>query len=191
MGLIFIFYKVVIWMERMYLTLFGVLGASMIGAALGDRLEAVRESEGERMSALGTVILWVVAGIVILPNLRQSEGRGLAVCLGMLLIIPEVMNRISERWGSCEQLRKGRSLCMAAVLVLHHFPEGIAAGLSCVSQDTGAAVLCWAIVLHSIPETMMLLPAMHDAGFGREGGYLAAAVSGIVTAAGVLTGAML
>ena len=178
-------------MEGAYLTVVGVLAAALTGAVLGERLEAARESDGELMSVLGTVVLWIVAGVVILPNLRQPEGRTLAVCLGILLVIPEVLNRFSERWGNCEQLRKGRSLCMAAVLVLHHFPEGIAAGLSCVSQDTGAAVLCWAIVLHSIPETMMILPAMHDAGFGRWGGYAAAAISGMVTAAGVLTGAIL
>ena len=80
---------------------------------------------------------------------------------------------------------------MAAVLVLHHFPEGMAAGLSCVTHSMGAVALCWAVVLHSIPETMMMFPAMQEAGFGRKGGYSAAAVSGVVTAAGVLLGAMI
>lgn len=173
------------------MTVFGVLVAAAAGAVLGERLEALRESDGELVSILGTIVLWVIGGIVILPNLGQKEGRAVAVCLGLLLVLPEVLSRLPERWGMGESIRKGRSLCMAAVLVFHHFPEGIAAGLSCASQGTGAAVLCWAIVLHSVPETMMLLPAMHEAGFGRRGGYAAAAVSGLVTAAGVLTGAML
>lgn len=173
------------------MTVFGVLAAAVSGAVLGERLESAREADGELMSILGTLALWVIAGIVIVPSLGEKEGRVVAVCLGLLLVLPEVLSRVAERWGSCAYIRKGGSLCMAAVLVLHHFPEGMAAGMSCVSDGMGAAALCWAVVLHSIPETMMLLPAMHEAGFGKGGGYAAAAVSGIVTAAGVLTGAMI
>ena len=178
-------------MERLYLTVLGVLTAAAVGAVLGERLDSIREADGELVSILGTIALWVIAGIVILPNLWKGEGRGLAVCMGVLLVLPEVLSHVTERWGNCEQLRRGRSLCMAAVLVIHHFPEGMAAGLSCLSQGVGANALCWAIVLHSIPETMMILPAMHEAGFGRRGGYAAAAISGVVTAAGVLAGAMI
>lgn len=173
------------------MTVFGVLAAAAIGAVLGERLESAREADGELMSIFGTVLLWAVAGIVILPNLGEKQGRGVAICLGLLLVLPELLSHVTERKENWETLRRGRSLCMAAVLVLHHFPEGMAAGLSCVTQGAGAAVLCWAIVLHSIPETMMLLSAMHEAGFGPRGSYGAAALSGIVTAAGVLTGAML
>ncbi len=171
------------------MTVLGVLAAAAVGAVLGDRLERVRTGDSELYSSVGTVILWVVAAVVILPNLRQGNGIALAVCLGLLLVLPEVISHLTERWGNCEDIRRGRGLCMAAVLVLHHFPEGMAAGLSCMTEGAGA--LCWAVVLHSIPETMMLLPAMHEAGFGRKGGYAAAAVSGIVTAAGVLLGAMI
>ena len=178
-------------MEGVYLTVFGVLAAAALGAVLGDRLAAVRESDGELMSMFGTIVLWVIAGIVILPNLKSGEGRAVAVCLGLLLVLPEVLSGIGERWCDGERIRRGRGLCMAAVLVLHHFPEGMAAGLSCVTHSMGAVALCWAVVLHSIPETMMMFPAMQEAGFGRKGGYAAAAVSGVVTAAGVLLGAMI
>ena len=178
-------------MERVFFTILGVLAAAAIGAVLGARLESARETDGALLSIFGTVLLWGIAGIVILPNLRTEEGRLLAVCMGVLLVLPELLSRVFEEWGAWAHIRKGRSLCMAAVLVLHHFPEGMAAGVSCVSQGAGAAALCWGIVLHSIPETMMLLPAMHEAGCGRRGGFAAAAVSGIVTAAGVLIGAML
>ena len=185
------FFCVVMWMERVYLTVFGVLAAAVPGVVLGERLEAAREADGALMSILGTVLLWVIAGVVILPNLGKSEGRAAAVCMGLLLVLPEALSRATERYGDWERVRKGRSLCMAAVLVLHHFPEGMAAGLGCVSQSVGANALCWAIVLHSIPETMLLVSSMHDAGFGKWGGCGAAAISGIVTAAGVLAGALI
>ncbi len=185
------FHKVVMRMERLYVTVFGVLAAAVVGALLGERLESAREADGELMSILGTVVLWVIAAVVILPNLGKAEGRAAAVCLGVLLVLPDVLNCVAERWGDWERIRKGRSLCMVAVLVLHHFPEGMAAGLSCVTEGMGARALCWAVVLHSIPETMMIPPAMHEAGFGTRGAYAAAAVSGIVTAVGVLTGAMI
>ena len=177
-------------MERLCATVFGVLAAAAIGAVLGERLEGAWEADGKLMSIFGTVVLWVIAGIVIIPNLGEKQGRMVAICLGVLLVLPELLSHVTEQAGNWESFRKGRSLCMAAVLVLHHFPEGMAAGLSCVTQGAGAAALCWAIVLHSIPETMMLLPAMHEAGFGSGGGYTAAAVSGFVTAAGVLAGGM-
>ena len=189
MGLIFS--CVVMWMERLTLTVFGVLLAASVGAVLGDRLETVRESDHELMSIFGTVGMWAIAGIVILPNLGNREGQTVAVCMGLLLVIPEVLSRATEGRGTPAIVQRGRSLCMAAVLVLHHFPEGMAAGLGCVTDGVGAAAFCWAVVLHSIPETMMLMPTMSDAGFGRRGGYAAAATSGIVTAIGVLIGGMI
>ena len=162
--------------------------AAILGAVLGERLDTVREMDGELVSSLGTIALWCVAAVVIIPNLKEDSGRVLALCLGLLLVIPEVLGKLSER---CERLRQGRSLCLAAVLALHHFPEGMAAGLSCVGQGAGGTAVCWTVVLHSIPETMMLLPAMQDAGFGVRGGRLAVAVSAMVTVAGVLLGACL
>ena len=158
---------------------------------MGERLDVVRKMDGERVSTMGTVVLWCVAAVVIVPNLKDGGGRIVAVCLGVLLVVPELLSCASERWGRGAKLRRGRSLCIAAVLALHHFPEGMAAGLSCVTQGAGAQAVCWAVVLHSIPETMMLMPTMQDAGYGKRGGRVAALVSGLVTVAGVLLGAYL
>ena len=155
----------------------------------GERLDVVRKLDGEWLSGLGTVALWCVAAVVIIPNLKDGGGRAVAVCLGVLLVVSEVLSGVSERWGRGKSLRQGRNLCIAAVLALHHFPEGMAAGFSCVTQGAGNEAVCWAVVLHSIPETMLLISTMEDAGFGRWGGRVAAFVSGLVTVAGVLLGA--
>ena len=71
-------------MERLYLTVFGVLAAAAIGAVLGERLESAREADGELMSIFGTVLLWAVAGIVILPNAQAPVPDG--AVYGQLMI---------------------------------------------------------------------------------------------------------
>lgn len=176
-------------MDLVWFTVFGVLAAAVMGVALGERLEAVREGDSELPGALGTAMLWVVAGAVILPNLRQGGAKGLSLCLIVLLVLPELLSKLFADRECGGTLHRGGNLCAAAVLVLHHFPEGMAAGVVCGAQGVGAAALCWAVVLHSIPETMMLLHSLTEAGFGRWNGRVGAAVSALVTAAGVLLGA--
>ena len=181
-----IFYGVVMEMEAVRWSVLCVMAAAALGAVLGERLVSLQKENGALSGVIGTLGMWAVALLAAL-----SERGWIGVCLGVLLVLPDLVSRYLEHRVNWEQIKQGRGLCMTAVLVLHHFPEGMAAGMSCITGGTGAAALCGAIVLHCIPETMLIQSSMRDSGFEKRVAYGVSVLSGVVTAVGVITGAMI
>lgn len=107
----------------------------------------------------------------------------------VLICLLEIVGDRLERYGLKGSTQRIRSVLLVCVIAVHHFPEGMAAGLSAVNEGTAAVAVCGAVVLHSIPEAMVIMPTMRSAGFSLLWGYLAAAISGAMEIAGVLVGA--
>lgn len=174
-------------MGLLSLTVVGIAAATLLGAVLGERFGMLRGRWTLLLRGAGIVML-VVIGFGVLRN----EQGGLAAGVLLLLICAaELLGDRAERLGCEGATKRLRSLLTVGVIALHHFPEGMAAGLSCMTDGAASYAVCAAVVLHSIPETMVIPPTMQAAGFGRTWQYTAAAVSGAMEILGVLVGAFM
>ena len=163
------------------LTVLGICAATMLGAVLGERLGVLTGIWGKLVKAgCGVLLAIIVVGAA--KALFGEDNRVLSLAVvGAVLLLAE--------WISDEKRMQGYgTLLAAAVIALHHVPEGMAAGLSCTAGGSGCAAVCGAVVLHLIPETMVLMPMLQGEGYSRCSAYAAAGISGIMGIVGVLLG---
>jgi len=117
-----------------------------------------------------------------------EESGGVTVCGGIAvgaLLLYWMNGAVSKRIPSDPQRVNG--LMFAFAIAIHHFPEGLAAGVSFGMGETAdTAAVCTAIALQTIPEAMMIMPAM--AGYGRKKAVFAVMVSGLVEILGLTVG---
>lgn len=175
-------------MNIVHLTVLGIAAATGLGAVLGERMGMLRGKWDRIMRGVGMLMTAVILLGILLPLWQEKQGIGLMlVLLGMICLLEWLGSRL-ERSGLQGSARRIRCIFLVTVIAVHHFPEGIAAGWS-IAKDSAVPAVCAAVVLHSIPEAMVIVPTMREARFSRLWGYLAAGVSGLTEIAGVLVGA--
>lgn len=165
------------------LTLAGIALATALGAYLGDKIGTLGDIWSGLLRWAGVLLVAVIAvGLVRTYTEKQTA----AVAVVLLLLGGEYLARGGD--GGSERMS---SLLMVLVIGGHHLPEGIAAGMGCLQGDSLSWLVSWGVVVHCIPETMVIMPAMMGAGYGRRWAYGAAALSGAMEMMGVLIGCML
>ena len=81
------------------------------------------------------------------------------------------------------------ALLFVAAIAIHHFPEGIAAGVSFGTGNLSDAVTVTSgIAFQNIPEAMIIIPPLLKAGTGKKRAAIVAFISGAVEVAGVFFG---
>lgn len=176
----------------MNLNAVGITGVSIaaavfVGGVLGCLLNGLRRSTyGLITGAAAGVMLCAAIQGLLLSALEESSA--VMVCGGMAagaVILHRMNLTIAKRMPS--DPRRVHGLMFVFAIAIHHFPEGLAAGVSFGMGETADTVaVCTAIALQNIPEAMMIMPAM--AGYGRRKAVLAAAVSGVVEIIGLVVG---
>ncbi len=160
----------------------GIAGATGLGGLLGLLVNRLPEWVYARLCALAAGMMLYAAVI----GLIAPAGSGLVVCVGVLLGAV-FLDVVSER---CERLVPGLDSnggLLVLAIVLHHLPEGMAAGVSFGTGDAAnITAVCTGIALQNIPEAMMIPPAMARAGRGAVA--WAILCSGGIEIAGLLLG---
>ena len=167
-----------------------ILGATVLGTLLGLLLKTITEKTAAVVTAVsaGVMLCASVHGLVLSALERWSVP---AVCMGLGVgaVLMQGLHIYGER--SCgedhEARKRVRGLLFVFAIASHHVPEGLAAGVSFGTGDCVETLsVCTAIALQTIPETMMILPAM--GGFPRRSIAAAVAISGGAEVLGLLLG---
>lgn len=174
----------------------GIAAATALGSIMGSGLHRRHRSFNDIISciAAGIMLCAAMQGLVE-PSLSMSGGNPLPACMGIALgalflnavnrAAPKLLDRMQVRCSD-RQIRSG---LFVLALAIHHFPEGLAAGVSFGTGDiSDAAAVCAGIAIQNIPEAMIIMPAMAGTGAGKRAGYAAAAAGGAVEILGLVLG---
>lgn len=138
-----------------------------------------------------------ILGLVV-PSVRFSGKNGawlpmLGIFSGALfltvtnLIAPKLCGTIGMTEGDADT--RNRALLFVLAIAIHHFPEGIAAGVSFGTGDFGDAVtVAGGIAFQNIPEGMIIIPPLLKTGTPRRRAVTVAVISGLVEVIGVFFG---
>lgn len=184
-------------MSYVLITALGIALCSFIGAVIGFLFENIPPTLEDALSgaAAGIMLCAAVLGLVA-PAIELSGGDAVwllpfgifcgAAFLGSI-------NRLAPRLGAGMGMDAGgdnaRTVLFVAAIAIHHFPEGIAAGVSFGTGDlTDALTVTSGIAFQNIPEAMIIIPPLLKGGAGRRRAAVIAFISGAVEVAGVFFG---
>lgn len=184
-------------MEYILITAASIAVCSAIGAVIGFFFENIRPELEDAMSgaAAGVMLCAAVFGL-ILPSLEFSVDRAYLPCIGIfcgalfLTLINLAGPRLCRSIGMASSGDSDRrALLFVLAIAIHHFPEGIAAGVSFGTGDIGDAVtVVSAIAFQNIPEGMIIIPPLLKSGVPRRRAVTVAVISGLVEVVGVFFG---
>ena len=181
------------------LTAFGIALCSFFGAVIGFSFKRIPEQVEDAVNgcAAGIMLSAAILGLVV-PAVELSGDKSLYLpTVGMFCgaLFLTLINRMgpffTKRMGMTGE--DADSSCRAMLFVLaiaiHHFPEGIAAGVSFGTGDISDAVtVVSGIAFQNIPEGMIIIPPLLKNGTGKKRAAVIALISGLVEVLGVFVG---
>ncbi|MBQ8836643.1 MAG: ZIP family metal transporter [Clostridia bacterium] len=189
-------------MQYVFLTAFGVGGATIIGALLGFLLGKISQKRNGIILgfAAGLMLAAAVYGL-ILPSAETVGAKGIwltavgIMCGTLFLNLTDKLTpRLQILTGlDLEEHRNSASLdnvmLFITAIIIHKFPEGMAAGVAFGTGDTGSAVsVALGIALHNIPEGMVIISPMLSAGISKARTFATAILTGAIEIAGTFVG---
>ncbi len=190
-------------MEIVLLTALGVGGASVIGALFGFVFKKI----GHRFSdiilsfAAGVMLAAAVIGL-ILPSLEYGGKYALlitvagvfsgALCVNVIdKVVPHLhrMTGVDQEAHPERQQQLNKVLLFVVAIAIHNLPEGLAAGVGFGTGNTSDALtIAGGIALQNIPEGMVIIAPMLNAGICHSRAFLIAIITGVVEVLGTLLG---
>lgn len=169
-----------------------------IGAVIGFCFQNIRPELEDSLSgaAAGIMLCAAVLGLV-LPSVEYSGERGaylpaVGILCGavFLSLISRAGPRLCRGVGMTTDADEGsRALLLVLAIAIHHFPEGIAAGVSFGTEDMGDTVtVVSGIAFQNLPESMVIIPPLLKSGVKRSRAVVVAVISGLVEVLGVFVG---
>ena len=186
-------------MVYLLITVLGIALCSLIGAAAGFLLEDIPPRLDDTLTggAAGIMLCAAITGLIV-PSTEFSgdcsvwlPSVGVLCGAAFLTLIGGAGQRLGAGLGMSagDAGFREKTLTFVAAIAIHHFPEGIAAGVSFGTGDpSDALTVTSGIAFQNIPEAMILIPPLLKAGTGKRRAAAVAAVSGLVEIVGVLFG---
>lgn len=186
-----------------FLTALAVGGATMLGAVGGYFFRgAARRAGGEVVMSLASGIMLSAAIVgLILPSLKSGgmlavpvTSAGILCGAAFLLALERLaarMERLSGLAGSADSTapQRRRVLLFVAAMAIHNFPEGLAAGVGFGDGDVPRALaIAGGIALQNLPEGMVLIAPMLQAGIAPRRTLALALSTGVIEIIGTLLG---
>ncbi len=189
-------------MELVFITAFGVGGATVIGAVIGFLFKSITHKFSDIVLsfAAGVMLAAAVFGL-ILPSLEYGGKYGILITVLGIFAGALVLNLIDKlvphlhkmAESSHEETHKKTNIDKVFLFVMaigiHNLPEGIAAGVGFGSGNTTEALLiAGGIALQNIPEGMVIIGPMLAAGVKPRKTFFFALLTGLVEVVGTLIG---
>lgn len=186
-------------MNYVLITAAGIALCSLLGAVIGFLFEDISPTVEDTLSACAAGIMLCAAVLgLVLPSMEFSGASGawlpalgIFCGAGFLTLINRAGPRLAEGLGmkSGDEQGRSRALAFVAAIAIHHFPEGIAAGVSFGTGDMADAVtVVSGIAFQNIPEGMIIIPPLLKNGAGKKRAAVIAFFSGAVEVLGVFFG---
>ena len=186
------------FLELVFLTAFGVGGATIVGSVAGFIFKKVSHKFSDIVLsfAAGVMLASAVLGL-IMPSVDYGSltvtVTGIfagALCLNVIdRLVPHFRRLI--RSPEKENRKLDKTLLFVTAIAIHNFPEGIAAGVGFGADDIShALMIAGGIALQNIPEGMVIIGPMLSVGIAPKKVFLTGLVTGFVEVVGTLLGYM-
>ena len=183
-------------MEIVILTAIGVGAATVMGAGIGF---AFKDSSRKLLNIIfyisSAIMLFSAVFGLILPSLEYSRGReyitlvGAVVGVLCIILVEFLIPKIQSRAAGNDRSGMRRAILMILAMSIHNFPEGMAAGVGFGADNTAMAlIIAGGIALQNIPEGMVVITPMLDAGVSPKKSFLVALVTGLCEVVGTFVG---
>lgn len=188
-------------MNPVLLTAFGVGGATVVGACIGFLLKkSVRRFSNTVLAfAAGVMLAAAILGL-ILPALDYGGRYALCIvipgifagafCLNLMdRLVPHLHKLIGPETETHHNQNLNKVLLFVLAIAIHNLPEGIAAGVGFGSNNPKQALfIAGGIALQNIPEGMVIIAPMLNAGVNPGKTFICALITGLVEVFGTLIG---
>lgn len=183
------------------ITALGVGGATVIGAGIGFLFKNLSHKFSDIVLsfAAGVMLAAAVMGLII-PSLEYGGELKLlvtiggifagAVCLNLIdKLVPHLHKMVGPDIEEHQKTSLSKVLLFVMAIGIHNLPEGIAAGVGFGSGDTTQAlIIAGGIALQNIPEGMVIIAPMLNAGVSKGKTFVIALITGLVEVIGTLIG---
>lgn len=183
-------------MDSVYWAALGIGGSTLAGTFCGFLFSRITDVWNDAVTAFAAgVMLAATAFGLFMPAMELASGAGFlmiaagAAC-GALLIrgAGGIFGRIG---GDSGFFQKHPELLFVLAIAVHKFPEGMAGGVGLNGMDPKAALtVVIGISLQNLPEGVVMIPPLLNAGVSRRKAACIALATGMLNAAGVLAGAL-
>lgn len=186
-------------MNFVLLTVFGIALCSAVGAVIGFSFKRIpaRVEDAVNGCAAGIMLCAAILGLII-PAVEFSGENSLWIpILGIfcgaafLSLIGRAGPFITKKMGMTGAYTETscRAMLFVLAIAIHHFPEGIAAGVSFGTNSAGDTItVVSGIAFQNIPEGMIIIPPLLKSGTGKRRAALIAVISGLTEVCGVFVG---
>lgn len=186
-------------MNYVFLTALSIALCSFFGAVIGFSFKKIPAPVEDAVNgcAAGIMLSAAILGLVV-PSVEFSGDKALYIpTIGMfcgalfLTLINRAGPYITKKMGmtGSDTDSNCRAMLFVLAIAIHHFPEGIAAGVSFGTGDLSDAVtVVSGIAFQNIPEGMIIIPPLLKNGTGKKRAAVIAVISGLVEVLGVFAG---
>ncbi len=190
-------------MQLVIITALGVGMATVLGSFIGFALKKIPHKFNDitLSFAAGIMLAAAVLGLII-PAIESGEGAGnlLVVIAGILCgavflsLMDKVVPHMHHITGvdtetHTESKHLNRVMLFVMAIAIHNLPEGIAAGVSFGTGNiTDALTVAGGIALQNIPEGMVIISPMLNAGVKKSRAFIIALSTGLVEVIGTMLG---
>ena len=190
-------------MQLVIITALGVGMATVLGSFIGFALKKIPHKFNDitLSFAAGIMLAAAVLGLII-PAIESGEGVGnlLVVIAGILCgavflsLMDKVVPHMHHITGvdtetHTESKHLNRVMLFVMAIAIHNLPEGIAAGVSFGTGNiTDALTVAGGIALQNIPEGMVIISPMLNAGVKKSRAFIIALSTGLVEVIGTMLG---
>lgn len=190
-------------MEYIFITAFGVGGATVLGSLLGFIIKNPTQKFNDAvLSFAGGVMLAASIIGLILPAIGYDGKLSLllavvgifcgAICLSLIDKIVPHLHKLSgadQEHDEKQASRINRVLLFVTAIAIHNLPEGMSAGVGFASQNLSHAFsVAIGIALQNVPEGMIIIAPMITSGISQKRAFLIALATGLVEVVGTFIG---
>lgn len=191
-------------MKIVILTALGVGLATVFGSFIGFALKKIPHKFNDIVLgfAAGIMLAAAVLGLIV-PALESSKGIGGLViviagiiCGALFLslmdkVIPHMhqITGVDREQHAENSMHLNRVMLFVLAIGIHNLPEGIAAGVSFGTGNIADAItVAGGIALQNIPEGMVIISPMLNAGVKKSRAFVIALCTGLVEVIGTMLG---
>lgn len=174
----------------------GIGGSTLIGTGCGFLFNRVTQLWNAIVTALAAGIMLAAAAFGLFAPAMEMAGDawGTALIAGGALcgaVFLRGTEHFSGRLGGGGLFRRHPELLFVLAIAVHKFPEGMAGGIGLNGMNPAAArTVVVGISLQNLPEGVVMIPPMLNAGVPRMQAAGIALATGLLNAAGVFAGAL-
>lgn len=183
------------------ITALGVGGATAIGALIGFLFKGLSHKFSDIITsfAAGIMLSAAVVGLII-PSIQLGDNLSIiwcvlgifagALCLNLLdKAVPHLHNLMGVDQEKHNSTKIGKTMLFVIAIAIHNLPEGIAAGVSFGTENVNhALVIAGGIALQNIPEGLIIIAPMLNAGVSKKKTLVIALFTGLIEVVGTLIG---